>query len=70
MRSMSLLKKMRRTENKTLKDGSSRGDEGNLLPKKKKKKEKGKWRRVCWDLADGDLKAVLLTPGECYSCPG
>lgn len=27
-------------------------------------------KRANGDLARGDLKAVLLTPGECYSCPG
>lgn len=57
----------RQRENKTFID-SRRGDEGNLL--KMSEKDWKRRRRVSWDLADGDLKAVLLTPGECYSCPG
>lgn len=36
----------RRRENKTLKDGSSRGDEGNLLPKKKEKRKREMERSV------------------------
>lgn len=52
-------------QRKNTEDGR-RGSEGNLL----KVSEKLKLRRwVSWDLAGGDLKAVLLTPGECYSCP-
>lgn len=70
MRSMSLLKKMRDGQKtKHLKMAAAEVTR-EICFQKRKKKEKGKWRRVCWDLADGDLKAVLLTPGECYSCPG
>lgn len=67
MRSMSLLKKMRDGE-KTKHSKTAAAEVTREICFQKK--EKGKWRRVCWDLADGDLKAVLLTPGECYSCPG
>lgn len=56
---------MIRDREKILED-RRRGSEGNLLKMSEKLKVR---RRVNWDLADGDLKAVLLTRGECYSCP-